>query len=116
MLPKIPVELLQTEIVHLLHVVEKAFLQNPNGILNGTLVFGLLHLGRKDNGVVVLSPLGIGRVQIRRNPVLVGNDGLLTVVAYDQRRDTAKILESIVVDRNPLRLLGRNHAFRIDEL
>ena len=66
--------------------------------------------------MVVLGPFGIVFVQLRRDPVLVGDDGMLAVVADDQRRGTAKIQERIVVDGNPLRLLRGNHALRIDEL
>ena len=56
MLPEVSVELLQTEVIHLIHVVEEALLQNTNSILYGTLVLGFLHLGGQDNRVVVLSP------------------------------------------------------------
>ena len=81
MLPEIPVELFQTEIVHFLHVMEEPLFQNTHGIFNGTLVLGLLYLGRKDNGVVVFRPLCVVPVQLRVDPVFIGNDGLLAVVA-----------------------------------
>ena len=64
----------------------------------------------------MLGPLGIVLVQFRRDPVLVSDDGLLAVVADDKRRNAAEIPERIVVNGDPLRLLGENHPFRIDKL
>lgn len=116
MQPEVAVELLQAEIVHLLHVMEEALFQNPDGVLNRALVLGLSHLCGQDDRVVVFGPLRIVLVQFRRDPVLVSDDGLLAVVADDKRRDTAKIQERIVVDGDPLRLLCGNHALRVDEL
>lgn len=71
MLPEIPVELFQTEIVHFHHVMEESLFQNADGIFDGTLVLGFLYLGRKDNGVVVFCPLCIILVQLRVDPVLL---------------------------------------------
>ncbi len=114
--PEVTVELFQTEIVHLLHVVEEPLLQNTNGISHRTLLLGLLHLGGQDDGVVVLSPLGIVLVQFRRDPVPVGDDSLFAIVAYNQCRNAAEIAESVVINSDSLRLLRGNHAFCIDDL
>lgn len=83
--PEVAVELLQAEIVHFLHVMEETLLQDTNSVLDGALVFRLLYLGRQDNGVVVFSPFCVIPVQFRRNPVSVCNNGLLAVVADDER-------------------------------
>lgn len=116
MLPQVTVELFQTEIVHFFHIKEDALFQNAHGILHGTLVLGLLHLGRENDSVVMFGPFGVILIQLRIDPVLVGNDSLLAVVAHDQGRNTAEILQRIVVDGDPLRLLGGDHALRIDVL
>lgn len=97
MLPEIPVELFQTEIVHFLHVMEESLFQNADGIFDGTLVLGFLYLGRKDNGVVVFCPLCIILVQLRVDPVLVGDDGLLAVVADHQSRNTPKYCKALLL-------------------
>ena len=116
MLPEVSVELLQTEVVHLLHVVKESLFQDANGILHGTLVLGFLNFGRQDNRVVVLSPFCVILVQLRGDPVPVGNNGLLAVVADDQRRNAAEVCQGIVVDGNPLRLLGGDHSLGINVL
>ena len=116
MLPKVTVELLKTEVVHFLHVMEEALFQDTNGILNRALVFGLPDLGWKNDRMVVLGPFRIILVQFRGDPVPVGNDSLLAVVTDNQCRYPAKIRHGIVVDRNPLRLLGGNHPFCVDVL
>lgn len=114
--PEVPVKLLKAEIGHLFHVVEEPLLQYSDGVLNRALVFRFPHLGRQDDGVVVLSPFGVVLVQFRRDPVLVGNNGLFAVIADNQRRNTSKILQRAVVDLDPLRFLGRDHPFGVDVL
>ena len=59
MLPKVTVELLHTEVVHFLHVMEEALFHDANSILYRTLVLGLLYFGRQNDRVVVLSPFSI---------------------------------------------------------
>ena len=114
--PEVTVELLQAEIVHFLHVVKEALLQNADDIFNGTLVLRLPHLGRENHCVVVLRPFCVVFVQLRLDPVPVRNDSLLAVVANDQGRDTSKILQGVVVDLDPLRLLCGYHPFSVDVL
>ena len=114
--PEVTVELLQAEIVHFLHVVKEALLQNADGIFNGTLVLRLPHLGRENHCVVVLRPFCVVLVQLRLDPVPVRNDSLLAVVANDQGRDTSKIRQGVVVDLDPLRLLCGYHPLSVDVL
>ena len=115
-LPKVTVELLQTEVVHFLHVVEETLFQNANSILYRALVLGLLYFGRQDDRVVVFSPFSVILVQFWGNPVSVCNDSLLAIVADDQRRYTTKIRQSIVVYSDPLRFLGGEHSFCVNVL
>ena len=61
-------------------------------------------------------PLSIILVQLRVDPVLAGNDGLLAVVADYQWRNAAKIFQGVAIDGNPRRLLGRDHSLCIDVL
>lgn len=96
--------------------MEEALFQDTNGILYRTLVLGLPDLGWKNDRMVVLGPFSVILVQFRSYPVPVGNDSLLAIVADDQRRYAAKIRQSIVVDGNPLRLLGGDHPFGINVL
>ena len=97
-------------------IMENALFQNANSIFHGTLVLRLLYLGRENERVVVLRPLGVIPVQFRGDPVTVCNHGLLAVVADNKRRDATKVLQSMVIHRNPLRLPRRGHSLRINVL
>lgn len=66
--------------------------------------------------MVVFRLLGIIFIQFRDDPVFVRNDRLLAVVADNQRRNSAKILKSMVVHRDPLRLPRGGHSLCIDVL
>ena len=116
MLPQVPVELLQTEVAHILHIMEESLFQNAYRIFYGTFIPGLFDFGRKDRRAVMFSPLSIIPVQLRIDPVTVGNNGLLAVVADNQCRYPAKIRQGIVVDSDPLRFFGGEHPFCIDVL
>lgn len=103
--PQIPVELFYAEILPLLHFVEETFLEDAHSILNRTLVFRFVDLYRQDDCLVVLSPFGIIIIQYRSDPVLICGNGLLTVVSDYQHRNSAKIIQNVVVHIDPLWLL-----------
>ena len=114
--PKVIIELFQTEILVLLHIMENALFQNANSIFHGTLVLRLLYLDRENERVVVFRPLGVISVQFRGDPVTVCNHGLLAVVADNKCRNATKVLQSMVIHRNPLRLPRRGYSLRINVL
>ena len=68
-LPEVTVKLLQTEVVHFLHVVEEPSFQNANCIFYRALVPGLLYFGRQDDRVVVFNTFSVILVQLQGNPV-----------------------------------------------
>ena len=65
--------------------------------------------------MVIISPCYIILIQIRIDPIFVGCNGLL-VIAYENSRYTAKIVQCMVVDLNPLGFTGGDHPFCIDIL
>ncbi len=88
--PEVTVELVEAEVIHLLQVMEDTLLQNAHGIFNGTLVLGPFDLGWEDDSVVMFCPFCIILVQLRVDPVPVGNDSLLAVVTDHQSRNPPK--------------------------
>ena len=61
-------------------------------------------------------PFRVVPVQFRLDPVLVSDDRLFAVVAYDQGRDSSEDPERPVVDLDPLRLFCGDHPLRVDKL
>ena len=114
--PQIRIKAFEAEVTVFFQFVEQAFFEDANCVLYGAFIFWLPNLGRKDHGVIVFRPLGIVFVQFRLDPVPIRDDGLLTVIADDQWRNTLKETERMIVHLDPLRLLSREHSFRINVL
>ena len=74
--------------------MKKTFFQNTDRVLYRTLVFWLFYFCRQNNGVIMFCPLSIVFVEIWLNPILVGDNSLLTVVAYDDGRYAPEIFQS----------------------
>ena len=66
--------------------------------------------------MVMISPCSIILVQVGIDPIFVGSNGLFAVIAYNNGRNTAKIVQCMVVDLNPLGFTGGDHPFCIDIL
>ena len=52
--------------------------------------------------MIMIIPCCIILIQIRINPIFVGSNGLLAVIAYNNGRNTTKIVQRMVVDLDPL--------------
>ena len=80
-LPEILVKLFQREILAFFKFVEESFFQNSNSVFYGAFELRLANLGWQNNGTIVISPVSIILIQLRLDPVLIDNNGLLTVIA-----------------------------------
>ena len=80
------------------------------------ITLGFAYLGRQYHCMIMLSPCCIILIQVRIDPIFVGSNGLLAVIAYDNGRYTAKVVQCMVVDLNPLGFTGGDHPFCIDIL
>lgn len=73
-----------------------------------------LHLRRGNYSIIVFSPGLKVLVECRVNPVLVFRDSNLAVVRSDSCRDTAEVVQCVIVDSEPVLYLAFCHSLGIE--
>lgn len=103
--PQILIKLINTEILMLLHLMEKAFFEDAYSVFYRALEFWFADFRWQDDCLIMLSPFGVILIQLRSDPVLICDSGLLAIIADHKCRYSLKVIQSMVVHINPLGLL-----------
>ena len=103
--PEILVQVIQAEVLPFFKDVEQPFLENLYSSLDMVLVSWVFDLRGEDSCPIVLCLFRIVFVDLRIDPVLVGDHCLLAVIRNNDCRDASEEIQSVIVNADPLRLL-----------